>query len=378
LLALLTVPVVVLGSTLAGRYYYGSLSQSPSLEAEDPDRGMSTQPAERTIPSAMPTQSRERIDLDGFRNGKIAFSQEVEMPSAFEQAVEKPDEPIVVREPDIWTVNPNGSNPVQLTANSRDWDESPAWSPNGKRIAFVNKDPVADQPNLAGRIYIMDPDGSDRIEISPPKGESVYDPSWSPDGQRIAFSSQPSCDIFLANAGGTGTPKKLTTPGFLGCAVGQEWSPDGTQMAFQGYVHDSSWADIYVMNVSPQGGTSELRRLTDFRMDDKEAAWSPDGTEIAFTSNRVPQWEIYKVDVKSLKVTRLTHSPLSDTEPTWSPDGEHIAYVKQKLERSTHASIYKMHSDGSNSTSVFEEEGEYAHNPDWAPWSPTAQGKPAQ
>jgi Tol biopolymer transport system component len=283
-----------------------------------------------------------------------------------------------IAEQDIWTVNPDGSHLVQLTANSRDWDQSPEWSPDSKRIAYVNTDPVADQPNLDGRIYVMNPDGSGRIEISPPKGEDVDDPSWSPDGQRIVFSSTVSCGIFLANADGSGTPKKLPTPGFSGCAAGSEWSPDGTQIAFDGY-HGSSFADIYVMDVSPQGDTSGLRRLTDWRYTDEDAAWSPDGTEIAFTSNRAylhnspdpdfDRWqsEIYKIDVGSLKVTRLTHSPLEDTAPTWSPDSEQIAYVKQKLARGTHSSIYKMDSDGSNSTPVFEKDRAYAFNPDWAP-----------
>jgi Tol biopolymer transport system component len=159
--------------------------------------------------------------------------------------------------------------------------------------------------------------------------------------------------------------------------VGRAWSPDGTQIAFEG-VDDGNWRDIYVMNVSAEGDTSGLRRLTDFRLNDQDPAWSPDGTEIAFTSNRailretqygdkVYQSEIYKIDVASLKVTRLTHSPLEDTEPTWSSDGEQIAYVKQKLARGTHASTYKMDSDGSDPTAVFEEEEQYAFNPDWAP-----------
>jgi TolB protein len=159
--------------------------------------------------------------------------------------------------------------------------------------------------------------------------------------------------------------------------MGRAWSPDGTQIAFEG-VDDGNWRDIYVMDVSPKGDTSGLRKLTDFRLNDEDAAWSPDGTEIAFSSSRallretqygvkVHQSEIYKIDVANLKVTRLTHSPLEDTAPTWSPDSEQIAYVKQKLARGTHSSIYKMDSDGSNSTPVFEKDRAYAFNPDWAP-----------
>jgi TolB protein len=242
----------------------------------------------------MPTQPCERIDPDGIRNGKIAF----DLADEVAPVVQDP-EGMGIPEPDIWTVNPNGSDPVNLTTNSRYFDQAPAWSPDGRRIAF-----------------------------------------WSPTG----------CDIFLANADGSGTPKQLPTPGFSGCAARPEWSPDGGRIAFEGTGEDSG-INIYVMNVSPEGDTSGLRRLTDNRFFYQKPAWSPDGTEIAFASNRTYEWEIYKIDVRSLRVTRLTHSPLMDTEPTWSPDGEQIAYVKQKLAGGTHSSIYRMDSDGSNSNS---------------------------
>src|SRR5919112_1968335 len=131
--------VVAAVSILAGRYYYGPLSQSPSpaMEAKEPDRSMTTHPTERTAPSVMPTQYCKRIDLDGIRNGKIAF--------------DLADEAV------------------------------PAWSPDGARIAFANSDPF-NQPTSGGRICVMDPDGSEETEISLP-GEGVYEPSWSPDGQ---------------------------------------------------------------------------------------------------------------------------------------------------------------------------------------------------
>ena len=349
--------VVAAVSMLAGRYYYGSLSQSPSpsVESKEPDRSMPTHPTERTAPSIMPTQPCEWIDPDAIRNGKIAF----DLADEAVPVVQDP-EGMGIAVPDIWTLNPDGSNPVNLTRNSRYFDQTPAWSPDGGRIAFANSNPF-DQSDSGGRICVMDPDGSEGIEISLPAGEGVWEPSWSPDGQRIAFWSPTDCNIFLANADGSGTPERLPTPGFSGCAARPEWSPDGGRIAFEG------GSNIYVMNVSPEGYTSGLRRLTDNRFFYEKPTWSPDGTEIAFASNRTYEWEIYKIDVRSLRVTRLTHSPLMDTEPTWSPDGEQIAYVKQKLARGTHSSIYRMDSDGSNSTPVFEEERKYAFNPDWAP-----------
>jgi Tol biopolymer transport system component len=340
---LLSLPV---GCAQGGRQKADGGSNSDRLQATRQEGGHA---------STVRTQPCERIDPDGIRNGKIAF----DLADEAAPVVQDP-EGMGISPPDVWTVNPNGSDPVNLTTDSRDFDEAPAWSPDGARIAFANRNPY-DQPTSGGRICVMNPDGSERIEISLPEGETVYEPSWSPDGRRIAFSSPTSCDIFLANADGSGTPRRLQTPGLSGCAARPEWSPDGGRMAFEGT------GQVYVMNVSPEGNTSGLRRLTDNRFFYEKPTWSPDGTQIAFSSNRTYEWEIYKIDVRSLRVTRLTHSPFMDTEPSWSPDGEQIAYVKQKLAGGTHASIYKMDSDGSNSTPVFEEEKMYAFNPDWAP-----------
>jgi Tol biopolymer transport system component len=258
---------------------------------------------------------------------------------------------------DIWTMNGDGSDPTRL-AHSHSIEPAPAWSPDGKKIAFVKEVeeevavgslPDETETRPVNKVVVMDANGCDQIELPVPKGKYASEPSWSADGEKIAFW-YPAEDggLYVTNADGTGTPKKLATPGLF--PARPEWSPDGTQIAFQSNDH------IYIMDVSPEGNTSRPQQLTDDEhLSAGDPSWSPDGTEIAFSSSG----DIYKIDVNTLKETRLTHSPLYDSEqPTWSPDGKQIAYVKS-------GALYKMGADGSNPTPVFRVEGEAAANPDW-------------
>jgi len=309
------------------------------------------------ILAVKPTQPCEGIDPDAIQNGNIVFDLADEAAPILSDP-----EGMGISEEDIWTVSPDGSKQAQLTANSSYLDRTPAWSPDGRQIAFAKTD--LDHFPLAAKIYVMNSDCSNKTELPLPTEVNALDLTWSPDGDRIAFWNMNDGALYMTHTDGSGTLRKLSIPG-LADAARPAWSPGGSQIAFQSVGQDS-WADIYVITVSPEGETSELRPITEYSTGyAEEPSWSPDGTEIAFKR----QGDIYKIDVNSLRETRLTSSTQNShySQPTWSPDGKQIAYVKEWYSGTQAAALYKMNSDGSNPTPLFEEEGKYAYHPDWGP-----------
>jgi len=171
---------------------------------------------------------------------------------------------------EIYTMDYDGSNPVQLTDSSgasapRD-DNSPSFSPEGDRIVF------ASDRNGPFQIFVMNSDGSGQTAITETDYQSG-DPEWSADGTKIVFSSTASgaLEIFTMNPDGSNM-KRVTTggPDFR-----PSWSPDGKQIVFTS-LRDGE-RNIYVMNADG----SDQKRLTDFYSD--WADWSPDGARIVFT-----------------------------------------------------------------------------------------------
>jgi Tol biopolymer transport system component len=138
-------------------------------------------------------------------NGNIAFSSD-RAQSHFE----------------IWTMAPNGAMPTRLTNNTVG-DGHPAWSPDGRRIAFTRDNDI----------YVMNADGSGESNLT---NDPAFDrfPAWSPDGTKIAFESQRSGDvdanIYTMNADGSNQVRLMNNTGALDSDPA--WSPDGTKIAF--------------------------------------------------------------------------------------------------------------------------------------------------
>jgi Tol biopolymer transport system component len=123
----------------------------------------------------------------------------------------------------IYTIAPDGTGRIQLTANG--WDSGPAWSPTGNQIAFVSSAGIG----ADDEIFVMDANGGNRTQITNDPDDDE-EPLWSPDGSKILFSSPRSGSWQLYTMGPTGDNlNQLTATDFSSSGV---WSPDGAYIAF--------------------------------------------------------------------------------------------------------------------------------------------------
>lgn len=171
---------------------------------------------------------------------------------------------------DIYVVNADGSGLTNLTGDAAT-DLSPAFSPNGKQIAFTKL--LDGEAN----IFVMNADGSGVTQLTDAGGGS---PSWSPNGKQIAFTSDRDgpTDIFVMNADGTGQTNVTRSADAL--ETSPAWSPNGKQIAFTRREVGDDLLHVFVMNAD---GTDQTQ-LTGGR--NFGPAWSPNGNRIAFTSQR--------------------------------------------------------------------------------------------
>jgi Tol biopolymer transport system component len=308
---------------------------------------------------ALPVFDRAAAQTAKF-NGKIAFVTNRNGPPG-----------------EIYVMNPDGSDQRNITKSPAS-ETRPAFSPDGKKIAFVR--------DFNG-IFVMNPDGSGQTQIldGPSMGFSSGSissfPDWSPDGKKIVFNgamkgSLNGADIYVINADGTGLTQLTTDPADDGSPV---WSPDGTRIAF-GSIRDRVPGEvnyeIYVMNADGSNQT----RLTNNTKFDTGPAWSPDGTRIAFTSRRDGNFEVYVMNADGSNQTRLTFDGEQDSDPKWSPDGTKIAFLSCRGGR--FGEIWTMNPDGTGLVNVTNADG-FDMDPSWqavstpfVPSSPTPTPTP--
>ena len=248
---------------------------------------------------------------------------------------------------ELWVMTATGESQRRLAEDviakaSRD------WFPDGRRIAvtaIVNRDTV---------VAIVDAVGSTpMLRLTRGRSED-RDPSLSPDGRMIAFSStrDGNRELYVMNADGTGQRRLTHSDGLDGSPA---WSPDGSTIAFVSE-HDGT-KDLFRIRPDGQG----LERLTTGAQATRDQPrWSPDGTRIAVQMARGTNYDIGVVLVARHERIDVATSPDYDGSFTWSPDSKALAYVSGPTNQET---LRIVSADGRESRRVTETP---ALTPGWA------------
>jgi len=186
------------------------------------------------------------------------------------------------------------------------------------RIAYITREPNG-RKDFEYRLQVADSDGYGPTTIVKTT-HPMLSPAWSPDGKWIAYVSfeQRRPKVFIQRLA-DGHRELLAE--FSGINSAPAWSPDGKQLALT--LSKDGNPDIFVMDIDSR----RLRRVTDDSAIDTEPSWAPDGKSLVFTSDRAGRPQIYRVRIDGGGIERLTFEGDYNARASFSPDGTRLTLV---------------------------------------------------
>ena len=250
----------------------------------------------------------------------------------------------------IWTVDVASKQLTQETNHQGEGALEPSWSPQGE-IAFSSMD--CDE--CSSQLVELDPAGSAQVTIDTPSVEHLFQPSWAPDGRRVAVVGLGRGIYSVDSQGG---PSKRLTSGTADEAP--DWSPAGQLVAFHRQVRGSNY-DIFAIHTV----TGRERRLTNDFKQQTNPSWSPDGSQIAFAEQQASGlWAIMTMNADGSGRKQVTAAKISAQEPAWSPDGKSIAFILQELDK---AAVAVIDPAGSTAPKRLTDDKVFPSKPTWSP-----------
>jgi Tol biopolymer transport system component len=275
----------------------------------------------------------------------------------------------------IWVANSDLSGARELTHGREDggW---PAWSPDGKQIAFDSErsDHTPKDSRHVNDVFVMKADGSGVKKLTDSKGESG-DPAWSPTGRTLAIDADRGNRkelraIYVIHANG-GKPRRITKPAPPLSDYSPRFSPDGTQLVFLRARGTAESAPAALFTVRLDG--SHLHQLTQYSLHVDQSDYSPDGKRIVFEAyphgrGNGAYGDIFVIDARGGKPLNLTRNPVGEAgslDPVWSPDGQKLLFLDiRRVNGVGRYGLATINPDGSDRQFVSSKNLE-EHEADW-------------
>ncbi|RKR06177.1 TolB protein [Kushneria sinocarnis] len=202
------------------------------------------------------------------------------------------------------------------------------------RIAYVSATGVDD--NMQFALYVADQDGHNTQQVLS-SDQPILSPAWSPDGQKLAYvsfeSGRPAIYVQQLSTG-----KRVKLSSFEGINGAPSWSPDGRKLAMS--LSRDGQPEIYVMNVASRS----LTRMTRSEAIETEPDWSPDGSTLLFTSDRSGQPQLYTMSSNGGSASRLTFTGNYNAGGQYGPDGEAV-FMSTRTDRGFQVAKQNLETD---------------------------------